>query len=70
LKEREEAAKLIKTFVKSNKDMSRSYANSILHSLIQRIETDQSSSAFKSAVLDVIREISYVDSDAIKPYLR
>lgn len=34
IKEREEAAKLIKTFVRSNKDLSRSYANSILKSLI------------------------------------
>jgi hypothetical protein len=38
MKEREEAAKLIKTFVKSNKDLSRSYANSILKSLIQMID--------------------------------
>lgn len=38
IKEREEAAKLIKTFVRSNRDLSRSYANSILKSLISMID--------------------------------
>lgn len=34
IKEREEAAKLIRTFVRSNKDLSKSYSNSILKCLI------------------------------------
>jgi len=38
VKEREEAAKLIKTYVKSNPDLSRSYANSILSCLIKKID--------------------------------
>ena len=69
IKEREEAAKLIKTFVRSNKDLSRSYANSILKSLIQMIDGEQATSAFISAVLEAIGEISNVDSESVKPYM-
>lgn len=69
MKEREEAAKLIKTYVKSNPDLSRSYANSILSCLIKKIEGEQANSAFVPAVLEVISEISKVDNESIKPYL-
>ena len=68
-KEREEAAKLVKTFVRSNKDLSRSYANSILKSLIQKIDGEQATSAFISAVLEAIGEISNVECDSVKPYM-
>ena len=40
-KEREEAAKLIKAFVKYNRDLSKSYAQSILNCLFQRIDQDK-----------------------------
>jgi serine/threonine-protein kinase mTOR len=60
---------LIKTFVKSNRDLSKSYANSILESLIQMIDQDQATSAFISAVLEAIGEISTVDADSVKPYM-
>lgn len=69
MKEREEAAKLIRTFVRSNKDLSRSYANSILKSLIQMIDGEQATSSFISAVLEAIGEISNVDSESVKPYM-
>lgn len=71
IKEREEAAKLIKTFVKSNRDLSKSYANSILKSLMQMIEQPetQQTAAFISAVLEAIGEISTVDSESVKPYM-
>jgi hypothetical protein len=69
LKEREEAAKLIKTFVRSNKDLSKSYAKSILKSLIQMIYEEQATSAFISAVLEAIGEVSNVDADSVKPYM-
>jgi hypothetical protein len=39
-KEREEAAKLIKAFVKYNRDLSKSYILSILNCLFQRIDQD------------------------------
>ncbi len=68
-KEREEAAKLIRTFVRSNKEMSRSYAHSILKVLINKIEGEQATSAFISAILEAIGEISHVDSESVKPYL-
>jgi len=60
---------LIKTFVKSNRNLSKSYANSILKSLIQMIDQDQATSAFISAVLEAIGEISTVDADSVKPYM-
>lgn len=74
VKEREEAAKLIKTFVRSNRDLSRSYAHSILKSLIQVIveagaAEHAATSAFISAVLEAIGEISTVDAEAVKPYM-
>ena len=71
-KEREEAAKLIKYFVKYNRDLSKSYAQSILNCLFQRIDQDKKqkiTTPFISALLDVMREISFVDSDATKPYI-
>jgi len=68
IKETEEAAKLIKTFVRSNKNLSKSYANSILKSLIQMINGEQATSAF-TAVLEAIGEISNVDSESVKPYM-
>ena len=69
IKEREEAAKLIKTFVRSNRDLSKSYANSILKSLITKIDGEQATSAFISAVLEAIGEISNVDAESVKPYM-
>jgi hypothetical protein len=74
VKEREEAAKLMKTFVRSNRDLSRSYAHSILKSLISVIVEagggeQAATSAFISAVLEAIGEISTVDADAVKPYM-
>lgn len=71
-KEREEAAKLIKAFVKYNRDLSKSYILSILNCLFQRIDQDQKAkitTPFISALLDVMREISFVDPDATKPYI-
>jgi len=71
-KEREEAAKLIKAFVKYNRDLSKSYAQSILNCLFQRIDQDKKqkiTTPFISALLDVMREISFVDPDATKPYI-
>jgi len=71
-KEREEAAKLIKAFVRYNRDLSKSYAQSILNCLFQRIDQDKKqkvSTPFISALLDVMREISIVDPDATKPYI-
>ena len=69
MKEREEAAKLIKTFVRSNKDLPKSYAKSILKTLIQMIYEEQATSAFISAVLEAIGEVSNVDADSVKPYM-
>jgi hypothetical protein len=55
--------------VRSNKDLSKSYANSILKSLIQMIYEEQATSAFISAVLEAIGEVSNVDADSVKPYM-
>mmetsp|Transcript_6542 Transcript_6542/g.5842 ORF Transcript_6542/g.5842 Transcript_6542/m.5842 type:complete len:131 (-) Transcript_6542:79-471(-) len=69
MKEREDAAKLIKTFVRANKDLSKQYATSILKCLIKKIEGEQATSAFISANLEAIGEISNVESESIKPYM-
>lgn len=55
--------------MRSNKDLSKSYANSILKSLIQMIYEEQATSAFISAVLEAIGEVSNVDADSVKPYM-
>lgn len=71
-KEREDAAKLIKAFVKYNRELSKSYAQSILNCLFQRIDQDKRqkiTTPFISALLEVMREISFVDPDATKPYI-
>lgn len=68
-KEREEAVRLIKTFVKYTPDLSRAYSTSILKCLIKKLDGERATSAFVSGILNVISEISKVNSEAIKPYL-
>ena len=69
MKEREETAKLIKTFVRYNKEISRAYSCSILKCLIQKIDGEHVTSGFISSVLEAIGEISIVDSESVKPYI-
>ena len=69
-KEREEAVKLIKTFVRAcPPDLTCAYSSSILTCLIKKLDGELATSAFVSAVLEVISEIAKVNSDDIKPYL-
>ena len=68
-KEREEAVKLIMMFVKSAPEIAKSYSESILSCLIKKLEGERATSAFVSAILNVICEIAKVNSEAIKPYL-
>lgn len=69
-KEREEAVKLIKTFVRAcPPDLTCAYSSSILTCLIKKLDGELATSTFVSAVLEVISEISKVNSEDIKPYL-
>jgi len=58
-------------FVKSAPDLARAYSTSILSCLIKKLELENEppTSAFVSAILNVISEISKINSEAIKPYL-
>jgi FKBP12-rapamycin complex-associated protein len=68
-KEKEENTKLLKTFIKSCKDLVKSYTKSILQALISKLESDQTTSSFMSAILEAIGELSNVGGNDIKPYL-
>jgi len=60
---------LIKIYVKYAPDLSRAYSTSILKCLISKLDGERATSAFVSAILNVISEISKINSEAIKPYL-
>lgn len=55
--------------MRSSKSLSKSYASSILDSLITKIDGEQVTSGFVSAVLEAIGEISIVDSESIKKHM-
>ena len=55
-----------------NHDLAKPYAHSILSCLFKRITEDKKkkiTTPFIAALLEVMREISNVDADAIKPYI-
>lgn len=68
-KEREEAAHLLKTFVRSNRDLCRENADNILNCLIKKVEAEQTSSPFVLASLEAIGELSHVRAEVVEPHL-
>ncbi len=68
-REREEAVKLIKMFVRYTPDLAKAYSTSILLCLIKKLDGERATSTFVSAILNVISEISKINAEAIKPYL-
>ena len=68
-KEKEEAVKLIRIFIKYEPNLSRAYSTSILKCLISKLDGEKATSSFVSVILTGISEISKINADAIKPYL-
>jgi serine/threonine-protein kinase mTOR len=68
-REREEAVKLIKMFVRYTPDLAKAYSTSILICLIKKLDGERATSTLVSSILTVISEISKINADAIKPYL-
>ena len=68
-KEKEEAVKLIKIFIKYAPDLSQAYSSSILKCLIRKLEGEKATSSFVSVILTGISELAKINSESIKPYL-
>lgn len=69
MREREEAVKLIKIFVRNTPDLAKAYSTSILLCLIKKLDGERATSTFVSAILNVISEISKINAESIKPYI-